>query len=164
MRKLHFNTKAALLTLLLLLALPHQGQAQTIVVDNNMTFGHLSIRDNSANRDIVLLPTGSYVADPEYIFYSDEPALGQITISGQPPSALMDVTIDLVTPINISGGGCCTASFSLINPFTVPAVVVTSPAGTATFQVGGTLRSDGTGTPFLDATYLGIFSVSVAPN
>lgn len=165
MQKRQYNAKAFLGAALLVLICPCAAHAQSVVVNDDLTFGHVSIRDNSVPRDIQLLPTGNYVADPEYVFYSDEPALGSISISGQPPSALMDVTIDLTgVVVGPSGGGGGTGTFTLVNPFTVPPVIVTSPAGTANFQIGGTLRSDGSGLPFLDNSYLGIFSVSVAPN
>lgn len=164
MQKLLYNVKIALLALGLLFTAPHPVLAQTLVVNDDLTFGHIAILDNSAPRDIVLHPPGNYTADPAYVFYADEPALGSLTVTGQVPNTIMNVTIDFSsTVVGVSGGGGGSATFTLLNPFTVPAVVVTDGAGNATFQVGATLRSDGTGTPFLDANYLGIFSVSVAP-
>lgn len=165
MQRQVYNVKIALLVAGLWFSTPNLVQAQTLVVDDDLTFGHLVMRDNSAPRDIVLHPAGNYTADPTYIFYSEEPALGRVTVTGQTPNAVMDVTIDMVgIVVGPSGGGGGTGTFTLHDPFTVPAVVITNGAGNVTFQIGATLRSDGTGTPFLDNDYLGIFSVSVVPD
>jgi hypothetical protein len=144
---------------LLLLSFP--AAAQTLTQDRELTFGHVVMSDNSAPRDIELHSNGSFTADPAYFFYDDEPQLGRYIITGQATNALMDITIDVAATVISTGGG---ATFTLVNPFTVPASVVTDGGGNATFEIGATLRSDGSGITFLDSNYAGNFSVTVVPD
>lgn len=136
-------------------------KAQTLTEDNRLTFGEIVMRNNASQQDITLFSNGSYTADPAYYFYS-EPELGEYTVTGQVPNHIMDITVDVAsTSIQPSGGGL--PFFTLVNPFTVPAVVTTNGAGTATFQIGATLRSNGSGAGFGDSAYDGVFIVTVTP-
>lgn len=156
-----------ILPLAVFLALFLEGQAawaQTLTENNRLTFGRIVMRDNNAPRDVALTPTGSYVADPAYVFYAETPQLGSYTINGQTPNAVMDIMLDVAaTAITPNGGGGGAAQFTLVDPFTVPAVVVTNGGGSATFEIGATLRSDGSGQTFLDANYIGNYTIIVTP-
>jgi hypothetical protein len=136
--------------------------AQTLTQDRTLTFGRFIMNNNSTQRDLVLNSNGSYTADPAYIFYAQEPVLGRYIINNQTPNAVMDVTFDLgLTSVAPLGGGG--PRFTLVNPYTVPAVVTTDGGGNATFEVGATLRSDGLGGVFPSDTYAGEFSITVTP-
>jgi hypothetical protein len=163
MRKQRCSIKHLIIAALLAFS-PVTAQAQTLVVNDHITFGHIAMRNNSAPRDIQLLSDGDYLADPAYVFYADVPQLARLTLTGQVPNHLMDVSIDVAgVEVGPSGGGAA-ATFTLVNPFTVPASVVTDGAGNATFFVGATLRSDGSGNTYVDANYLGVITINVVPN
>ena len=163
MRKPRCSIKRLIIAAFLSFA-PVTAEAQTLVVNDHLTFGHIAMRNNSAPRDIQLLSDGDYMADPAYVFYSDEPQLARLTLTGQVPNRLMDISID-VAGVNVgpSGGGGA-ATFTLVNPFTVPASVTTDPSGNATFYVGATLRSDGSGNTYVDANYLGVITINIVPD
>lgn len=133
--------------------------AQTLTQDRAMTFGDISITTNNAIREIELHPDGSYTADPGIYFYSDTPELGRYIIQGQTPLTVMNINIDVSSTIL----GLGNPVFTLHNPFTVPAVVTTDGLGNATFEIGATLRSNGSGINYSDANYNSVFSVSVSP-
>ncbi len=162
MQKQACHARYGFLTLAVWVCLaPPQAQAQTLTEDDTLTFGHVVMRDNSAPKDIELHPDGSYTADPAYIFYAEEPQLGRYTIQGQLANHQMDITIDVAATVISTGG---TPNFTLVNPFTVPAIVITNGLGNATFEVGATLRSNGDGQVFQDANYLGNFDITVVPD
>lgn len=115
--------------------------------------------DNAAPRTIALLPSGSFTADPEYIFFI-EPQLGNITVDSYPPSTILTVNIGTTNLIRSAGGG---AKFNLSGTFTNPTIVTTDASGSATFDVGATLTSDGSGSTHTDDTYSGIYSITVTP-
>lgn len=124
-----------------------------------MTFGDISITTNNVVREIELHPDGSYTADPGIYFYSDTPELGRYIIQGQTPLTVMNINIDVSSTIL----GLGNPVFTLHNPFTVPAVVTTDGLGNATFEIGATLRSNGSGINYSDANYNSVFSVNVSP-
>lgn len=163
MRKPLCNVRSLLIAGFLL-CLPISGHAQTLTVHDHMTFGEISMRNNSAPRDIRLLSDGDYLADPAYVFHSQIPQLARLTITGQVPNRLMDITVDVASVVVGPSGGGGAATFTLVDPFTVPASVTTDPTGFAEFYVGATLRSDGSGATYVDANYLTSVIINVVPN
>lgn len=164
MQKPAFSNSFLLISGLALCLCSAQGHAQTITINDPVRFGKISMRNNSAPRELRLLTDGGYIADPAYVIHASEPELGRVTITGYPVNHPMDITIDVAsTVIGISGGGGAPATFTLVDPFTVPATVTTDMTGSATFEVGATLRSDGSGNTYIDASYLGSFDVTVVP-
>jgi hypothetical protein len=133
--------------------------AQTITENAPLTFGKLVLVDNSSVKTVTLLASGSYTADPDYIFFSD-PQLGNITVDGYPPFTPLSVSVGLTT-LNSLGGG--SAVFSTGTTFTNPAVIATDAAGSVTFDVGATLSSDGSGVIFTDNDYEGVYTITVSP-
>ncbi len=133
--------------------------AQTITENIPLTFGKVVIIDNNAVREIELFPSGTFTADPEYIFFS-EPVLANITVDGYAPFTTLSIDVSTTT-LNKPGGG--SAFFSVSDVFTNPAIVETDATGSATFEVGGTLSSNGSGAGFANADYEGIYSVAVTP-
>lgn len=158
MLKLHYHAKI-LICLTGLLCLPQKGFTQTLTEDRPLTFGDISISSNNVQREIELHPDGSYTADPGIYFYSDTPELGRYIITGQVPLTVMNITIDMSSSIL----GLGDPVFTAITPFTVPAVVTTDGVGNATFEIGATLRSNGSGINYPDANYNAVFVVTVSP-
>lgn len=155
-----FNKKTFLcfFCLTCLYFLDNQANAQTITENQPLSFGKIVLVNNAAPRQIKLFPAGSYTADPEYIFFTD-PQLGNITVDGYPPATPLNVTVGVT---NLTGGGS-PALFSIQSTFTNPASITTDGTGSATFDVGATLISDGSGASFTDNLYDGTYTVTVTP-
>lgn len=142
------------------LALSGPAAAQTLTENTTLSFGEVAMYDNSSPRDITLLSGGGYTMDPGYYLYGNPPQLGSYTIQGQTPNWPMDIDLTLVGSINRGGPG---PVFTVVDFFTVPAVVMTDGAGNATFQVGGTLRSSGVMGNYPDDNYTGSYTITVTP-
>jgi len=133
--------------------------AQTINENSPLTFGKIVITDNSVTRRIELLPGGGYTADPQYIFFTD-PQMANITVDGFAPSTVLNVSITSPNLNRPSGGP---AFFSISDVFTNPAIIETDSSGSATFDVGATLSSNGNGAGFTNNKYEGDYAVTVTP-
>lgn len=134
-----------------------QACAQTITENQPLRFGQISLTDNSAPRKIILNSSGGYTADPQYILFTD-PQLGNITVSGYDPSVTLGVSVSTTTLTSSSA-----ANFTVIDTFTTPSVITTDAAGSATFDVGATLQSDGSGITHADDTFDGIYTINIVP-
>ncbi len=132
--------------------------AQTITENQPLSFGKIVLVNNTAARQIELFPSGTYTADPEYIFFTD-PQLGNITVDGYPPATPLTVTVGVT---NLTAGGS-PALFSLSDTFTNPASITTDGSGSVTFDVGATMKSDGSGSSFSDSLYDGSYTITVTP-
>jgi len=133
--------------------------AQTITENASLTFGKIVITDNSSARSIEMLSNGGYIADPQYIFFT-EPQRANITVEGYNPFTTLSVSISSPT-LNRSGGG--PAFFSISDVFTNPAIIETDSVGSATFEVGATLSSNGNGAGFTNNDYEGNYTVTITP-
>lgn len=142
---------------LLLLLLSLNVHAQTITENRPLNFGRFALVDNAAPRTLQLLPSDTYVADPQYMFLID-PQAGNITVSGYPPAT--PLTVNITTTALNNGGG---ASFTTLSTFTDPAVITTDAFGEATFDIGATLRSDGGGSTHSDGNFNGTYTITITP-
>lgn len=140
-----------------LLTLPYQAVAQNITENARLSFGKVVLVDNNAQREIILNPGGGYTADPQYIFFTD-PQLANISVDGYTPNTTLTVTLGTANLTRPGGGS---AFFSIGDVFTNPAIIVTDPLGSATFEVGATLTSNGNGAVFTDNNYDGTYTVTV---
>lgn len=131
--------------------------AQTMTENISLSFGKIILTDNSSSKQIALITDGSYTADPDYIFFS-EPRLGNITVDGYTPFTPLMVSIGSTALQRVGGG----ADFTLDGAYTVPALIITDATGTANFDVGAVLSSDGSGNNLIDDTYEGDYSVSIS--
>lgn len=134
-------------------------KAQTLTENISLSFGKVVLTDNSSSHRIILLSSGGFTADPQYIFFS-EPRLANVTVDGYPPSTPLTVSVG-TTNLNKSGGG--SAFFFTSDVFTNPAIIVTDSFGSATFDVGATLSSNGSGSNFVNNNYQGNYTVTVSP-
>lgn len=160
MPKPRFSLRPTLRIILagLVLSAHTPAQAQTLTQDRPLLFGEIATTANNAMRDIQLKPDGSYIASPGIYFYGSIPQLGRYKIENQTPSHVMDVVIDAsATQLGSN------PVFTFHDTFTVPTVVVTDSLGNATFEIGGTLRTNGNGIPYPDGNYNALFSVTVTP-
>lgn len=163
MQQQPWRGRALLCTLLVVCGLIFpvlSARAQTLSELQPLRFGRIVMHNNSSPRDLRLLPSGSYSADSGYYILDIAPQLGTYRVEGEAENAIMDVVMSLTGNINPLSGG--SAYFTLVDFFTVPATVVTDGDGNATFQVGATLRSNGSGF-FSNSNYLGSLTISVTP-
>lgn len=161
LRKHSFSVSRFLSAAVILLSLTGGAAAQTLTEDNPMTFGTTVMRDNSIPQDLVMLPGGGYLPNPAYLVI-DPPELGDYTITGQLPNHIMDIAINVGSTVLYPVGGGA-PYFTVVNPFTVPPVVVTDGSGFATFQIGATLRSSGGPGGYLDDQYRDSYTITVTP-
>jgi hypothetical protein len=133
-------------------------RAQEIIENVKVTFGEVVLIDNSSPKTVELLPSGDYVSDPEYIFFT-EPKLGNVTVTGYPAFTALSVAVSNATLV--AGGSA--AIFTTDNTYTNPINVITNADGSATFDIGATLSSDGSGTAFGSSHYKGDFTITVSP-
>ncbi len=139
--------------------LPSQAvNAQEIIENTRVTFGEVVLIDNSAPKTVILLPSGGYVADPEFIFFT-EPKLGNVTVTGYPAFTALSVSVSNAT-LNAGGNA---AIFTTDNTYTNPINVITNADGSARFDIGATLSSDGSGIAFGSSHYKGDFTITVNP-
>ena len=158
------NHKAPLYAALLLFAFLSGGigeaAAQTLTQMHPLRFGRIVMHDNDAERNLRLLPSGNYSADPGFYVIDTPPQLGTFRIEGQQANSIMDISIVQTTTVNPTSG---LGYFSLVDFFTVPSTVITDNDGNVTFQIGATLRSNGMTGVYNNADYRGIFTISVEP-
>lgn len=142
---------------LLLLCLTSAAYAQTITENQPLRFGELSLTNNNAARQVILNSSGGYTADSEFIVFND-PQLGNVTASGYLPLITLNIVISDAT---LTGGSA--ASFVIKDTFTNPATITTDASGEATFDVGATLESDGSGITHTDDSYDGNYTITITP-
>jgi hypothetical protein len=157
--KNHSNVWLCATALCLFSLSPGVAAAQTLTQNTPLRFGRVVMHDNGSARDLRLLPSGAYTADTGYYIIDQAPQLGSYTVENQAANAIMDVIITPTGTVQPSGGG---PYFTLVDFFTVPALVSTDGNGNATFQVGATLRSSGIGN-YASTTYDGGFTITVTP-
>lgn len=156
--KSRFNVRIFLCNFIFALtSLSTVSHAQTITQNAPLDFGRFAIVDNAAPRTLQLLSSGSYVADPQYMFLAD-PQLGNFTVDGYLPGTPLTVTVTAV-PLNNGGG----ANFVMSSTFTNPAVITADGSGEATFDVGATITSDGGGGVHSDGGFTGTYTITVTP-
>lgn len=161
--KLESNLKikiaSAVFCLTLVTFLPRLGHAQTIIENHPLTFGKFVLSNNNAQHEIMLQQNGTFIADPSYIFFED-PQLATITVEDYAPLQPLFVTVGTTVLLPSMGGG---ANFSVSDSFTVPEVIITDANGSATFDVGASLTSNGNGNIHSDSRYQGTYNISVIP-
>jgi hypothetical protein len=79
-------------------------------------------------------------------------------VDGYTPLTPLLINVN-ATNLTASGGGA--AFFSTGDTFTNPAIVITDLTGSATFEIGATLSSNGSGAGFIDSDYTGTYTISV---
>lgn len=162
MQRQHLQNKLLLSAVLACssLVLPNPAYAQTLSQLQPLSFGRVVMHDNSSPRDLRLLPNGNYSAGSGFYMMGPSPQLGTYRLENGAANAVMDVTFNLAGSITPDSGGA--GFFTLVDFFTVPTNVITDNDGNVTFQVGATLRSNGSGT-FSNSDYTGALTITVEP-
>lgn len=127
--------------------------AQTVFVDEPLSFGRFVMRDFGDPVEIIIENNGSYsVNSNTYII--DEPTLGEYTVQDAPISSAYTITVPPSATLSGPGG-----NFILDNIEIKPDSLSTDINGEDTFTISGRLRSAGGGTHYADGTYSDNFSI-----
>ena len=116
--------------------------AQTISTTQALSWGEVILTDNTAQHEIVIATDGNFTNDPEFLIV-ENPDVGVYQLTGDLPNrpiSSVTVTVDR----QMQGGG---QEFTMDN-FTTSHPATTDGSGNATINVGGRLRSSGSGTPY----------------
>lgn len=123
----------------------------TIIED--ISFGTFALRNNNAQYTIVLAPDNTAVYSPE-IISGTEPQRGEYFIEEFPINTALDITV--TDGVLSDGAG---QAFSVTDFTHDP--LMTSPTGTATINLGATLRTSGTGIRYDSGNYSGTVDLTV---
>lgn len=121
--------------------------AQTLVVDQALSFGKFAISSSPETATIVIAPDGSYTSNSG-VYLFNEPQIGEYTLLEAQPNT--NYTVSLPTSTTLSGSG---RSFILDQLNTVPETITTDGNGMATFTLHGRLRSAGGNAGYRDGQY-----------
>jgi hypothetical protein len=127
-----------------------------IVETQSLGFGTFALQDNDGAYSIIIAPTGSIAANSHFLFFADGQE-GQYDVSGFPAATPLIINVS-VNPLNHGGGG---ESFTISAPAVHPASPVTDGSGNASFGLGATLTTSGTGTMYFDGAFNGSVTITV---
>lgn len=129
----------------------------TITEQQALSFGVFALRDNAAAYDMVVSPTGSVSNHASYVMIS--PGQNAVfDLTDLPPDTLLGVSIGDISLSPDAGGG---PSFDAVDFTFSPANPVTDVSGAVTINVGGTLRTSGSGAMYSDAAFSGSATLQV---
>lgn len=129
----------------------------TIVETQPVSFGVFALRDNAAAYDMVISPSGSISNHASYVMISPGQN-GIFDLTDLPPDTVLGVSIGDISLDPDAGGG---PSFGAVDFTFSPVNPVTDITGAATINVGGTLRTSGSGTMYSDANFSGTATLQV---
>ncbi len=122
-----------------------------------MSFGHFISRDNSSQYDIVVNTDGSYSYDGAGYVMVTPPQPGVYDIDGLGANGNIDaVLLTQNTPLT----SLSARSFQIVN-LTETHPATTDGLGVARFRIGGTARSSGNGTNYIDETFNGVVRIDI---
>ena len=130
-------------------------KAQTVVVDQPLSFGQIVIVDFNTIAEITIQTNGTYVKNSNTYVIID-PTRGEYTLTGAPASSTYTITV----PSSVTIGGGPGGGFTLDNITVRPTTLVTNGSGEDQFELTGRLRSAGGGTFYGDGTYSDNFTIT----
>ena len=127
-----------------------------VTVVQALQFGSWISKNNDAQYDITINPNGSYTFDSAGFIEIAAPQEGIYDIDGLAVSTAI-ASVDVTQTISLSGSG---PDFQMVNlQESHPAS--TDASGVARIRVGGTARTSGSGTPYIDQTFNGQLDIQV---
>ncbi len=121
-----------------------------------LSFGEFVVKDNAAQYNITINTNGTYTFDSAGFIELSNPQEGVFDLDGMTPStAIVSVVITQIVPL--SGAG---ESFQMIN-FQETHPGSTDGSGVARITVGGTARTSGNGTSYVDQTLSGTVQIQI---
>jgi hypothetical protein len=131
--------------------------AQTIVQDQQLSFGTIVVADTGSNQDLVLNSNGGYTNDPG-IYVIEPPEPGEYTVTGATPSS--NYTVDFNNGGNTLLQLGAATDFQIHDFETLPTNLQSDGSGEFSFSVGATLTSLAAGT-YVDGNYNGSLQITV---
>lgn len=141
------------LSLLLLLGLPLQSLAQTVVVDQPLYFGRWAIPDFNSIARVTIRNNGTYTTNGN-VYLLDTPTRGEYTLTGAPANTTYSITVPSIVYLSGPGG-----DFELDNINVRPNTLATNGIGEDQFRIVGRLRSTGGGMSYGDGNYNDTFTI-----
>ncbi|GLR70671.1 DUF4402 domain-containing protein [Agaribacter marinus] len=133
--------------------------SQTIEQTREISFGTISVTDNSAQHQILIDQNGNIAVDDEFLVI-DPPLHGVYRISGYPANVRLFLSSAIIQP-QTQSTQFSPEQFTLISINIVPSIRVDS-LGEADIIVGGTIQTSGSGNLiFGDTDYSSRFSITV---
>lgn len=131
-------------------------QAQVFSRMQELSFGTFALRNNTGVHQLRITQAGVITANSNYARFTD-PVRGRYRMQGYPPSTVFTITIPNTT-LSLNGLGAGELfNLDLLHPATRTA----NGAGNATFFVGGSLTTSGSGTMYSDGNYQGDMDVTI---
>lgn len=131
--------------------------AQTVVELDPLSFGTFVVPSNAAVSTLTVPLNGS-VSTTGSIIALTQGVAGRYRVGGLPGNAIVDIDI---TAAPLFGPALPPSQYFQITAFDHPPTVTTNASGTATFRLGATLSTSGSGVPYTDSTYTGTIDVTV---
>lgn len=123
-----------------------------IIIEQELSFGSLSIYENTAVRTLDLQPNGTIIADPAYIILT--PGLpGRMLFTSSKASRNLMVNISITGSGLTSFSGKTADALFTIEPYITEGIYVTDQNGDLLLNLGGLLRSSGDGKTYLVGSY-----------
>lgn len=155
----HLNLKKLATTCILALAfgasLP--AHAQTVTIEENLSFGRFVMLDFTDVAEITINTNGSVTKSTDILFI-DQPQRGEYLITGAPANTSYTVT---VPQEDILVGAQPAGNFLLDNITVAPETLVTDAQGQDTFFLTGRLRSLGETIQYVDGLYDASFEIEL---
>lgn len=138
-------------------ACPVPAVAQTLQEMDPLAFGTFVVPSNAAVSTLTVPLTGS-VSTTGSIIALTQGMPGRYRVGGLPGNAIVEID---VTANPLFAAAVPPSQFFLITAFDHPLTVITNAAGTATFRLGATLSTSGSGVPYTESTYTGTIDITV---
>lgn len=152
------NCSTLLIGFCLCVLLPGMAMAvPTLTIIDDITFGQFAVRNNDAVHTIVVDENNNFSHSAAGFVPVTDPQRGEFLLEDLPPNSPVTVSV-ADTSITLNGGGVGTA-FS-IRDYTFTSIT-TDGAGNATFYMGATLRTSGTGQYYESGSYSGTAVMTV---
>lgn len=125
--------------------------AETMTVQQDLSFGTFSLRDNDAQHTLIISAAdNSYTPDAAFVV-GIAPHRGEYLLEGFTPGTEIDVTV-ADGGLTLNGGGG-TQVFATVDYTVSPSPVIADGSGNATVYVGATLRTLGDSITYADGSY-----------
>lgn len=136
---------------------PAPAAAQTVQEEEPLAFGTFVVPSNAAVSTLTVPLSGS-ISTTGSIIALTQGTPGRYRVGGLPGSAIVDID---VTAAPLFGASVPLSQFFQIAAFDHPPTIITNAAGTATFRLGATLSTSGSGVPYTESTYTGTIDITV---
>tara|TARA_R110001599_G_scaffold280951_1_gene482526 strand:- start:50 stop:526 length:477 start_codon:yes stop_codon:yes gene_type:complete len=136
---------------------PAPATAQTVQEMEPLVFGTFVVPSNAAVSTLTIPLSGS-VSTTGSIIALTQGMPGRYRVGGLPGSAIVDIDVNAAP---LFGAAVPASQFFQITAFDHPPTVITNAGGTATFRLGATLSTSGSGVPYTESTYTGTIDITV---